>query len=81
MENPTTLRSEMVQGLLAVCRSIKAKRLFMYTAEKNGHSWVSGIDISRIDLGRGKRMIVPKGSYNAKYLITVPRDHYQEGYG
>jgi len=78
MENLATLRSEIVQRLLAVCRSIKVKRLFMYMAESHGHSWVSDLDISGIDLGKGKRMIVPKGSYNAKYLITVPREYYKE---
>ena len=79
MENLATLRSEVVQRLLVMCRSIKVKRLFMFMAEKHGHSWVSELDISRLDLGKGKRMIVPKGRFVTKYRITVPRDRYEEG--
>ena len=79
MENLATLRSEMVQRLLIMCRSIKVRRLFMFMAEKHGHPWVSELDVSSLDLGKGKRMIVPKGSFDKKYRITVPRDHYEEG--
>ena len=79
MENLATLRSEMVQRLLVMCRSIKVKRLFMFMAEKHGHPWVSDLDLSRLDLGKGKRMIIPKGSFDRKYRITVPRDRYEEG--
>jgi len=79
MENLATLRSEMVQRLLVMCRSVKVKRLFMFMAEKHGHSWVSELDVSRFDLGKGKRMIVPKGHFDTKYRITVPRDRYEEG--
>jgi hypothetical protein len=79
MENLATLRSEMVQRLLVTCRSIKVKRLFMFMAEKHGHSWVSELDLSSLDLGKGKRMVVPRGHFNTKYKITVPRDHYEEG--
>jgi len=79
MENLTTLRSEIVQSLLVMCRSIKVKRLFMFMAEKHGHPWVSLLDTSQIDLGKGKRMIVPKGRLDRKYLITVPKDQYEGG--
>ncbi len=78
LENLVSLRPEIVQRLLVICRSIKVKRLFMYVAEKQGHSWVPQLDLSRIDFGRGKRMIVPNGRYDKKYRITVPRDHHEE---
>jgi len=78
MENLATLRSEIVQRLLVMCRSIKVRRLFMFMAEKHGHPWVSDLGISRLDLGKGKRMIVPKGRLDRKYHITVPKDHYEE---
>jgi hypothetical protein len=81
MENLATLRPEMVQKLLVKCRSIKVRRLFMFMAEKHGHPWVTGIDAYRIDLGKGKRMIVPKGRFDKKYRITVPRDYYEKGEG
>lgn len=78
MENLTTLRPELVRCLLEKCSSIKVKRLFMYMAAKHGHSWLSDLDVSRIDLGKGKRMIVPKGRYDRKFMITVPADIYKE---
>ncbi len=77
MENLATLRSEMVQKLLVMCRSIKVRRLFMFMAEKHGHPWVADLDVSRIDLGKGKRMIVPKGKLDRKDRITGPRKQYE----
>ena len=78
MENLATLRPELVQSLLEKCSSIKVKRLFMYMAEKHGHSWLSDLNVSKIDTGKGKRMIVPKGRFDRKYMITVPKDAYEE---
>jgi hypothetical protein len=78
MENLVSLRPEKVQRLMVICRSIKVKRLFLYMSERQEHSWVSDLDMSKIDTGRGKRMIVPKGKYDKKYLITVPRDRFAE---
>lgn len=81
MENLATLRSEIVRRLLFMCRSVKVRRLFMFMAEKHGHPWVSDLDVSKLDLGKGKRMIVSKGRFDRKYRITVPRGHYGEGDG
>jgi hypothetical protein len=53
---------------------VKVKRLFLYMAERHEHTWLSKLDISKVDLGKGKRMIVPNGRFNAKYQITVPID-------
>lgn len=78
LENLVGLRPEIVQRLLVICRSIKVKRLFSYMAEKQGHSWVSQLDLWRVDFGKGKRMIVPNGRYDKKYRITVPANHYEE---
>jgi hypothetical protein len=78
MESLATLRSEMVQEMLCACRSIKVKRLFLAMAERHGHPWVSELDLSLVDLGKGKRMIVPGGRYDKKYQITVPLDSYEE---
>ncbi|NOX36261.1 MAG: hypothetical protein GXO78_01870 [Calditrichaeota bacterium] len=72
MESLTTLRPELIQRLLELCRSIKVKRLFLYMAEKHNHFWFSHLDLSRIDLGRGNRSIVKNGLFNKKYRITVP---------
>jgi hypothetical protein len=58
---------------------VKVKRLFMYMAEKAGHSWFTYIDLKNIDLGKGKRSIVKNGVYNAKYQITIPRELEEYG--
>ncbi len=72
MENLTTLRPKIVQRLLEKCNFIKVKRLFMYMAEECSHQWSSKIDTSKINFGKGKRLIVKNGMLNKKYLITVP---------
>jgi hypothetical protein len=71
MEGLTTLRPELVQQLLEACRSVKAKRLFLFLAEEADHPWVKELSISRVDLGKGKRSIVKGGRLDAKYQITV----------
>ncbi len=72
MEGLTTLRPDVVQALLEQCRSVKVKRLFMFLAERSGHAWVGKLDLSKVDFGKGKRMIVKGGRFDAKYNITVP---------
>lgn len=74
MEMLTTLRPNLVQQLLEECSSIKVKRLFLYMAEKSGHLWYKALDASKIDLGRGDRMIAEGGKYVGKYGITVPKE-------
>lgn len=72
MESLAGLRPGLVQPLLENCTSIKAKRLFMHLSEKVGHSWLAKIDVSKIDVGRGKRTLVKGGVFDNKYNITVP---------
>lgn len=54
MEGLTTLRSDVLQILLQSCQSYKVKRLFLLLAELCQHTWFSAIDLSKIDLGKGK---------------------------
>jgi len=81
MESLTALRPDVVQSLLERCRSIKAKRLFLYLAERTEQQWFGKIRASRINLGKGKRLIAKGGVFNAKYQITVPKpeDGEKEG--
>jgi len=72
MEGLTTLRPRLVQSLLEQCRSVKVKRLFMVLAETCNHAWVKKLDLSKVDFGKGKRMIVKGGRLDSKYSITVP---------
>lgn len=73
MENLAGLRPELVQKLLEACRFVKVKRLFLYLSEKYSHPWFSRLDLSQLDLGKGKRLIVQRGMLDRKYQITVPR--------
>lgn len=66
-----TLRPEVVQDLLEACRSVKAKRLFLFLAEEADHAWVKQLSLSRVVLGKGKRSIVKGGKLDPKYQITV----------
>jgi len=75
MEGLTTLRPKYVQTLLEECNSIKVKRLFLYIAEKNNHSWFNELHLDRINLGSGKRFIVEDGMLDKKYNITVPKEY------
>lgn len=72
MENLGQLRPAVVQSLLERCLSIKVKRLFLYLGEKYKHSWFEKLDLSKIDLGSGKRVIAEGGKYDSKYMISAP---------
>ncbi len=73
MESMNNLHPKKVQELLGHCTSVKVKRLFLYLAEKIGHEWFNYLDLSKIDLGAGKRSIVQGGVLDKKYQITVPK--------
>lgn len=68
-----TLRPKVVQALLEGCRSVKAKRLFLWAAAESGHAWMEGLAIDRVALGEGKRCLYRGGRLDARYRITVPR--------
>jgi len=73
MESLNNLRPKQVQTLLEGCSSVKVNRLFLYLAEKSGHSWFNHLQLDKIDLGKGKRSLVNNGVYVSKYQITVPQ--------
>jgi len=73
MENLNDLRPTLVQELLETCTSIKVKRLFLFMAEKHNHSWFKHVNLSKVDIGKGKRSLVKEGVYISKYQITVPK--------
>jgi len=72
MESLASLRPEKTQEILENCQSVKVTRLFLFLADKSNHSWVKYLNTERINLGSGKRSIVPNGIYIPKYKITVP---------
>ncbi|WP_149241660.1 type IV toxin-antitoxin system AbiEi family antitoxin [Dyadobacter sp. 32] len=69
----TTLSPRTLQRLLEDCTSIKTKRLFLWFATRNRHSWLAKIIPERIDLGSGNRVIAENGELDKTYQITVPK--------
>ena len=74
LENAVNLSPKKLMPLLLACRSVKAKRLFLWFAERHGHAWVKRLDVGALGLGTGKRSLVKGGRLDAKYQITVPRE-------
>ncbi len=72
MESLNTLQPRQVQRLLEKCKSVKTKRLFLYFAEKASHAWFKHLNVSGINLGKGKRSIVKNGTFEPRYQITLP---------
>ena len=72
IEGLRNLSPRRLQRLLTACRSVKVKRLFLWFAERHQHAWLKKLDSSRIDLGKGKRMLVRGGKLDPKFKITVP---------
>jgi len=79
MEALNNIRPNQAQALLQQCQSIKVKRLFLFMAEKVGHSWFKHLHLDKIDLGIGKRSIVKNGVYDGKYQITIPKELAEYG--
>jgi hypothetical protein len=74
MEGLTSLRPAQVQTLLEQCKSVKVKRLFLYFAERVGHSWFKYIDTKSIDLGGGVRSFASDGAFVSKYQMVLPKE-------
>lgn len=74
MEGLSNLRPKFLNLLLSDCQSVKTKRLFLWFAHRHNHAWLKMIDTEKIDIGKGKRMLVPGGRLDPKYLITVPEE-------
>jgi hypothetical protein len=77
MEGLSTLRPIQVQTLLEQCKSVKVKRLFLYFAERAGHSWLKYIDIKQLDLGSGVRSLANAGAFVSKYQLVLPKEIVQ----
>ena len=74
MAGLVNLRPARLQKLLEDARSVKVKRLFFYFADRHNHQWLEHIDRNKIDLGKGKRLIVKNGKLDTKYFITIPEN-------
>ncbi len=65
------LRPLLLRSLLSNCSQVKAKRLFLWFAQRHHHAWFNALNV---DLGRGKRMIVAGGVLDKRYQITAPKE-------
>ena len=74
MEGLVNVSPRRMQQLLEITTSIKVKRLFFFFADRHRHRWLDHVVRDKIDLGKGKRMLVKGGKLDPKYHITVPED-------
>ncbi len=73
-EGLVNLKPKLINELLAKCKSVKVKRLFLYMAEKSGHQWFQFLKTNQIDIGKGNRMFAKNGVHVSKYLISIPKE-------
>ncbi len=73
-EGLTVLRPEVANDLLAACRSIKVKRLFLFLATHFDYPWAKRLETATLNLGRGNRQVVKGGRLDKRYQITIPED-------
>ena len=71
-EGLLSLRDSLVQKLLENCSSIKIKRVFLHMADKLQLPVIKKINVHRVELGRGKRVVSKNGKLDKTYNITVP---------
>lgn len=73
IEGLTDIRPKFMQTLLEECKSIKVKRLFLFLANKANLPVLKKLDLKKINLGSGKRVIVKGGKLDPDYGITYPK--------
>lgn len=79
MESLDRLRSDVMQQLLEFCLSVKVKRLFLYFAEKCNLACFSDLELSRVNIGSGKRVIDEGGRYHKRWLLSLPENELDNG--
>ncbi len=72
------LRVKLAEGslsqLLTACKKLYINRLFLWFAKRHDLQCIDSLNISDINLGKGKRMIVRGGSLDKEFQITVPKE-------
>lgn len=74
MQGLHNLSPRKLNALLKVCQSVKAKRLFLWLAERSNHPWHKYLTPDEYELGVGKRQIVAGGRLEPTWQITIPRE-------
>ena len=75
MQGMTSFSPRVVQSVLEQCTNVKCKRLFLWLSERQNYPWFAKLNLKKIDLGAGNRMLVKGGKLNKKYHITVPSSY------
>lgn len=68
-----TMQSTVLQKLLEECSSVKVKRVFLYLSRELEMPYYKKLDLTRMNLGSGKRVVVEGGQLDPDFQITVPR--------
>lgn len=74
IQGMTTLSPRALQPLLEMCSNIKVKRLFLWFAKRHNYVWFTKLNLEKINIGSGKRVIERGGELDKDYLITVPKN-------
>ncbi|WP_133129950.1 type IV toxin-antitoxin system AbiEi family antitoxin [Legionella yabuuchiae] len=68
------LSPRKVQSLLERSNAVQTNRIFLFLGNYFKHQWMKKIDVSKINLGSGKRHVVSNGKLDKQYFITVPEE-------
>lgn len=74
-ESLSNIRPSLMEDLLGLCRSIKAKRLFFVYADRHNHAWRKYVNPDKFDLGKGPRALGEGGKIHPQYKISVPKNY------
>ncbi|SNS60656.1 type IV toxin-antitoxin system AbiEi family antitoxin [Pseudomonas segetis] len=74
MQGLHNLSPRKLDTLLRACCSIKAKRLFLWLAERHQHAWLKHLRPDQYALGNGKRLLAKGGKLEPTWQITVPKE-------
>jgi len=74
MQGLHNLSPRKLDALLKTCFSIKAKRLFLWLAERHQHAWLKHLTPDQYALGTGKRLLAKGGRLEPTWQITVPKE-------
>lgn len=74
MEQLTTLRPEVVTGVLERVGNQRVKRLYLYMAEKAKHVWLEDVDRERAGLTDSPLSVEKGGTFVNRYKMTIPTE-------
>ncbi len=69
-----TLSPSRLRRLLPLCHHVRTLRLFAWFAKRHDPPWLRHVGLDKLDLGSGKRQVVPGGVMDPELGITVPGD-------